>query len=54
MSQKAVTLLPKNDYSLEQEITRYIERGYELVQCIQFTANDGLPAYTLVFSEVKE
>lgn len=53
MSQKATTFLPRDDYSLEKEINRYIERGYELVQCIPFTANDGLPAFTLVFTEVK-
>lgn len=54
MSQKVVTFLPKDDYSLEKEIRRHIEHGYELVQCIQFTANDRLPAFTLVFTEVKE
>lgn len=54
MSQKVITFLPRDDYSLEREVYRYIEHGYELVQCVQFTANDGLPAYTLVFTEVKE
>ena len=54
MSQKVITFLPRDDYSLEKEIMRYVESGYELVQCIQFTANDRLPAYTLVFTEVKE
>lgn len=53
MSQKAITFLPRDDYSLEKEINRYIERGYELVQCIPFMTNDGLPVYTLVFMEVK-
>lgn len=54
MSQKVVTFLPRDDYSLEKEINRYIECGYELIQCISSTANDGLPAFTLVFTEVKE
>ena len=54
MSQKVVTFLPRDDYSLEKEINRYVESGYELVQCVPFTANDRLPAYTLVFTEVKE
>lgn len=54
MSQKVATFLPRDGYSLEKEINRYVERGYELVQCIPFTANDRLTAYTLVFTEVKE
>ena len=37
-----------------EESNFYYNAFFELVQCIPFTANDRLPAYTLVFTEVKE
>lgn len=54
MEQTVQTFFPDGDYGLQKNIENYLSRGWSVVSITQFTASDGLNAYTVVFQKQED